>query len=170
MIDTTRGGERRTVVKRRGDGLASEVVSPRGTATADPDDFTTRYAYDENGDVESITLPRAPGQYGPVARITYTRNAVGDPVEIMDPRNNARPAAERIPARNTFFETGHLRSTTRPSLWTFEPGGSVELRERDYREWPTYKGGKAQLPASEGNGTSAQSVGRACPTSCRAPA
>jgi RHS repeat-associated protein len=152
VIDTTRGGERRTVVKRRGDGLVSEVVSPRGTATADPDDFTTRYAYDENGDVESITLPRAPGQYGPIARITYRRNAVGDPVAIWDPRNNARPAADRIPVRNAFFDTGHLRNTSRPSLWAFEPGSGAELHERDYGEWPTYRGGKAQLPASEGHG------------------
>jgi RHS repeat-associated protein len=122
------------------------VVKPKGTATAQDGDYTTTYAYDPNGDVSSITLPRDGTETGVTARITYGRNAVGDPATITDPRGNV--------VHNTFFDTGDLRSTDRPSLWRFDPQAQDghELVERPYDEWPVFDGSIDPLPSSAGQG------------------
>ncbi len=136
-----------------GDGQLRNVVSPRGvTTTGVSGDFTTSYAYNPNGELESIELPRHQDQYGPQLKISYERNAVGDPVRIIDPRNNARDVANRVPIRNEFFDTGHLRTTTRPGHWAFRAGGGQEIQELPYEQWRTFQGGDGQLPATVGQG------------------
>jgi YD repeat-containing protein len=95
VTSITRGGQRTTVYGRYDDGKIRTITSPRGVATADPEDvaddhdYETSYEYDANGDIAKLTLPRAPGQVPTrAATIRYGRNAVGDPIDVKDPRGN----------------------------------------------------------------------------------
>jgi RHS repeat-associated protein len=108
-----RGGRSAWVL--RGDGRPTSVTSPRGTETGTSGDFETRYSYYATGELESVTLPRASGQYGSEAKFSYVRDAVGDPTTITDGRGKS--------FTNTFYDTGHLRTTQRPSFWIFDPNG-----------------------------------------------
>ena len=131
-----------TCTARRKDGSVLAVTTPRGTAgdkdrcveDIDPDnpaglydEYTTVYGYDHVGDLASRTLPFRSGQYGRSDaelrrwRVTYDRDAVGNPTTIYDARTNASDASPSPTApsaiRNTFYDTGELLSTTRPSWW-----------------------------------------------------
>lgn len=118
-----------TCWKRRADGLVTAVTSPRGTAGdrarcttvgASYATYTTALTYDAVGQLTSRSIPFAPDQYGPgrtdVAswKVTYRRDVVGDPVSITDARGNA--------LANAFYDSGELRTTTRPSYWSIDWG------------------------------------------------
>ena len=53
-------------------------------------------------------MPTAPGEYAYAnpLRVSYGRNAVGDPTSITDPGGATM--------QNTFYDTGDLQSTTMP--------------------------------------------------------
>lgn len=162
LVTSVGVGDRTTKYERRGDGRITAKVAPKGVATAAPDDFRTTYEYLATGELRRWTLPRAEGQYGPSGRgVTYTRNEVGDPISITDPRNRS--------FTNEFFDTGELRSTQRPSWWKLAGGGGDAgdpgeaeldpardasgrmLVERAYAEWLRDEGGES-LPETEGQG------------------
>lgn len=120
---------RKTCWERQADGLVTAITTPRGTSdlpmlcTGAPggsgyEHFTTRMEYDFAGDLTSRSVPYAPQQYGPGRedvedwKVTYDRNAVGDPVGVTDARGNE--------IRNTFYDGGQLRSTDRPGWWELE--------------------------------------------------
>ncbi|WP_270006592.1 polymorphic toxin-type HINT domain-containing protein [Solirubrobacter deserti] len=153
----TRGGQRTTAYARRDDGRITAITSPRGVAsTTVAGDFQTAYTYDRNGDVATVTLPRAPGQVpSRAAKVKYGRNAVGDPIDIKDPRGNdeanGTPAPPAHYFSNRFYDTGELRWTDRPSWWTVEPGGQPEVRERTPDEWLLFDGSRPQLPQGPGD-------------------
>jgi RHS repeat-associated protein len=113
---------------------AANVPSPQAYVH-----HTTRYEYDDAGDVVSRSVPFAPGQYGlsdqALSRwkVTYERDAVGNPVEITDARGNALAALESVTELerhtfvNAFYDTGQLRTTQRPSFWGLEWNGQPSL-------------------------------------------
>ncbi|MDA0178749.1 polymorphic toxin-type HINT domain-containing protein [Solirubrobacter phytolaccae] len=156
VISTTRGGQRTTAYTRRADGKVTAVISPRGVASTGVEgDFQTSYTYDRNGDVATVTLPRAPGQVpARAAKIKYGRNAVGDPIDIKDPRGNDEGGSPAPPAHyfsNRFYDTGELRWTDRPSWWTVEIGAASEVRERTPDEWILFDGNQPALPSGPGD-------------------
>ncbi|MDP2710879.1 MAG: Ig-like domain-containing protein, partial [Solirubrobacteraceae bacterium] len=117
---------RRTEYERRADGKLIGVTTPRGTQTSDdPDDFKTELDYDADGALRSRTMPRAPGQYGPPSKVTWERDAVGNPIAVRD--------ARRHRFTNTFYDSGALKSTTRPSWWTYDED-AMTVRERTLEE------------------------------------
>jgi len=108
-----------------------------------------------------MQLPRAPNQYSPVSpKVGYAINDVGDPTTITDARGNS--------FTNSFYDTGELKSTGRPSwwLWAREAGNGTatpeapapptqdgtEIRERTPEEMWRDLGQKPDLPESEGYG------------------
>ena len=119
---------------RRCDGKVIAKTSPRGVEQGATDQvgdcggrtyqvhryFTTRYGYDENGDLDTRSVPFAPGQYGRTDaelegwKVDYTRDAVGNPTGVRDARGNS--------FQNTFFDSGDLRTTGRPSWWELDWG------------------------------------------------
>ncbi|MEY2430379.1 MAG: hypothetical protein QOC92_104, partial [Acidimicrobiaceae bacterium] len=125
---------RTTEYARRADGKVIAKTTPRGVASSngpqtvslsDGDHqlrtyFTTVYDYDPSGALKSRSVPFAPGQYDlPDStlkswKVTYARDPAGNPSTITDPRGNA--------ITNTFFDTGELRSTTRPSYYDLNWG------------------------------------------------
>jgi RHS repeat-associated protein len=157
LVTSIATGDRTTKYDRRSDGRITAKTAPKGVATPEENDYRTTYDYYPTGELLSWTLPRAAGQYGPEGRgVVYSRNEVGDPVTITDPRNRA--------FSNEFFDSGELRSTQRPSWWRLaeqndgldeldperaEPRG--DLVERRYDEW-LREDGKGDLPTSQGHG------------------
>lgn len=127
------GAGAETDITPRWDGQPVSETSPNGTATAGAaHDFETDYTYYPTGEVKTRSIPRASGQYsGPTANtweISYTRNDVGNPTSIEDGRGN--------PITNTFWDSGELKTTDRPSWWFYDSsvdpatGQEVGLRER----------------------------------------
>ncbi|HEX8103183.1 MAG TPA: RHS repeat-associated core domain-containing protein [Solirubrobacteraceae bacterium] len=109
----------------RDDGKLQAEISPRGVKSGGGT-FRTAYGYDGFGDLVEQTIPRAPGQYGPTGlRWRFVRNAVGDPETIIDPRGSEEsgPLRDRYSIHNSFYDTGDLKTTDRPSFWQFAPGG-----------------------------------------------
>ena len=118
LTDTTDPEGGHTHRQLRPDGLVEVLTKPNGTAPGPAGDFETKYEYYADGKVKTITLPRAPDQYGPELKVRYpTRDAVGDPLVIQDARGNS--------FSNTFLDGGQLESTTRPSWWR-ESGGTFQ--------------------------------------------
>ncbi len=114
----------RTEYQFRGDGRMVRMTRPNGTASAAPGDFETRVEYFPTGDLRERTIPRADGQYGPGSlpwKVVYQRNEVGDPTTITDGRGRS--------LENRFFDTGHLKSTSRPSWWAYDGSGVNEAGE-----------------------------------------
>ncbi|WP_445148359.1 RHS repeat-associated core domain-containing protein [Baekduia sp. Peel2402] len=120
-----------TAVKRRADGKVIAQTTPRGVVngTTESDGsykyFTSRYSYDQAGDLLTRTVPYAPNQYGRAGtanndylswKVSYMRDAVGNPTTIVDGRNKS--------ITNTFLDTGALESTSRPSWWQLSWGGA----------------------------------------------
>jgi RHS repeat-associated protein len=121
-----------TALKRRADGKVVAQTTPRGVANGATDAdgaysyFTTRYAYDEAGDLLTRTVPYAPNQYARDGsankdykswQVSYARNEVGDPTTITDGRGN--------PINNQFYDGGRLRFTNRPSWWQLSWSGDT---------------------------------------------
>ena len=146
---------RMTCIERQADERVIAVTTPRGTAgnqaactDGNPattySSFSTRYSYDEAGNLLSRSVPTAPGQYGRTAaelanwKVTYVRNDVGDPTTITDARGNA--------ITNTFYDSGDLHTTTRPSAWTVEEDAGV-VRERTDSGAPSEGGGDPETDA-----------------------
>ncbi|MBA2764348.1 MAG: RHS repeat protein, partial [Thermoleophilaceae bacterium] len=133
----------RSEYERRADGLVVAETRPNGAATALAGDYTIDYDYDANGALESRSLPWREGQYGlsngelDAQRVVYRRNAVGDPVEVTDARGNA--------IRNTFYDTGDLESTTRPSWWGLDWGEGTQTPDPGER-YPATGGSAAAEP------------------------
>ena len=133
----------RTSWSYRGDGRLAAETKPKGMASADPDDFKTIFEYDPTGELKRRRLPIATfaanvlDAYGRRQRtLEYERNEVGDPVKITDPRGHA--------FTNTFYDTGHLRSTNRPSWWNYRGEGEADdSSARPQRE------GEPPSPASQ---------------------
>ena len=121
---------RATCFRRRPDGRVESVTSPRGTEGSTLADcrnpghaystHTTRFEYDEAGDVTRRTIPHADDQYGGGLGVNgwdvdYQRDVVGNPTRITDARNHE--------ISNRFYDSGELRSTDRPSWWQLDwPG------------------------------------------------
>ncbi len=148
VTDPTQEGtvERRTHREYYDDGRLRSVTSPRGTASDADGDFTTTMTYDELGQVETRTLPRAPGQYGPGdLRVEYERDAIGNPEWVTDARGHR--------FHNTFYDSGDLRTTQQPSFWRLEQteDGEFAVGERSAQQVAALVEGRA-LPASEGHG------------------
>ena len=142
----------RTERHYRPDGRLAEIVAPKGTASEASSDYETRFDYYPTGDVRSQSLPLDERQYGPqFLRVFWHRNKVGDPICITDARARTgapdEDCSSRFSFRNTFFDSGQLRSTERPSWWALGNGG---LTERDPLDVGN-RGGASALPSS-GNG------------------
>lgn len=133
-----------TRYERRDDGLLASVTAPKGVSTTSRDyDYRTSYTYDANDDVSTITLPpRDPTDADTVSTITYTRGPTGDPTTIHDPRGT--------PIVNTFYDTGDLHTTTRPSWFKLTLGDENEVTERDPSEWNLFDG--SSVPKTPGTG------------------
>jgi RHS repeat-associated protein len=121
-----------TAYDRREDGLVEAVTSPRGTEGA-PDNcsqggpfahHTTRYTYNETGDLLTRSMPFAPSQYGrddlqfQGLQVIYDRDEVGNPEHITDARGHQ--------FANGFYDSGELRYTERPSFFELEWGDDYE--------------------------------------------
>jgi RHS repeat-associated protein len=109
----------------RGDGSLARLIKPNGTATEADGDYEVDYTYEPTGEVKTVTLPRAANQYGAPLQVSYPeRDGAGNPTEIVDPRGNH--------IHNTFFDTGDVRTTDRPSWWRYKgekTGGSIVERQ-----------------------------------------
>ncbi|HEX8121007.1 MAG TPA: RHS repeat-associated core domain-containing protein [Solirubrobacteraceae bacterium] len=117
----------------RANGQLAGETKPRGAATTTAGDFETTYDYYPTGELRTLTLPRSAVQYGPTWSVTYTRNEVGDPTSVTDARGNT--------FTNTFYDTGEVRSTTRPGYWRFAGPGAE----------PPQDGGPDVTGAGDGN-------------------
>ena len=111
------GSTTRYAYNRLGEMTSEE--RPNGVATPGvAGDFTVDYTYDANGALTSRSIPWKEGEDRlsnaalDAIKVTYTRDAVGDPVQITDGRGNS--------FNNSFFDTGELRSTGRPSWWDLD--------------------------------------------------
>lgn len=144
--------DHRTAFELRPDGRIAAETKPKGTATtATAGDYETRYSYNANGELASRSLPWDANQYGSKElKVTYRRNAVGDPIEITDARGNS--------FTNSFFDTGELRTTGRPSWWKLGSGNAqgggaeaADILERNPEEMGSAGEGGA-LPESTGQG------------------
>lgn len=142
------------------DGSLRTLVKPNGTASSDPDDYRVGYEYDANGTITKITLPRAPSQYGQPLTLRYTRNAVEDPVAITDPRGSyaaADPHDNPYTFENTFYDTGDVMTTERPSWWRYAGGMTSDRAGNDVVEQgvpgvPGMGGGSGGSGAASGGG------------------
>jgi RHS repeat-associated protein len=104
-------------------------------------DYETRFAYFPTGELRSRTLPRAVSQYGPAeSKVVYDRDLGGNPNRIVDARGNA--------FTNTFYDTGDIRTTERPSWWIHDADGEPE---RDEDEMVDVEMGDATPPATGDN-------------------
>lgn len=116
-------------------GRTTAVTDPRGTASEAVGDDTSlevvgdatvKMTYDKNGDLESRSVPWTDRQYGldnaildsPANKITYERDAVGNPTLITDARGNE--------IRNEFYDTGELAWTTDPWWWRLDWSSGAE--------------------------------------------
>ena len=152
-------------------GRLGKLTKPNGTATSTVGDYQTVYTYDPDGYLTDQTVPRAAGQYPAVSpapwSMHYVRNAVGDATTVTDPRGHAFD--------NTYFDTGELHTTGRPSLYAFAgpgapggtpqagqtataattAGGSPEITQLSYDELVAQANGpEAPLPSTPGEGAS----------------
>jgi RHS repeat-associated protein len=121
-----------TCLQRRADERVIAETTPRGTDGNHAACFngtgythyTTKYTYDPTGNVSSRSIPFAPNQYGRTDadfadwKVQYTRNDVGDPIKIKDARGHE--------FANTFYDSGELRTTGRPSFFAIQGGAAVE--------------------------------------------
>ena len=155
MTWQTDGANRLTCFRRRPDGSVASVTSPRGTGGSQAncenpehvfEHHTTSYVYDSSGDVRSRSIPYAEDQFGADLqyvkdwKVQYLRDAVGNPVQVTDARNHA--------ITNTFYDTGELRTTDRPSWWEVDWGsdeGNPDAGDR-------YRGSDVADVQAGGNG------------------
>ena len=139
-----------TVYVRRADGLVTDVVKPNGVnatrngttvtyspltkittdGTSQPNNaiyaYGTHYIYDANDALSSRTLPQTSSKTDYPAgqgTVTYTRDAVENPIAISDGRSDRLPSGQTHAINNDFYDTGDLLRTNRPSWWSYTPGG-----------------------------------------------
>ncbi|MFD0366934.1 RHS repeat-associated core domain-containing protein [Streptomyces sp. NPDC127114] len=93
-------------------------TTPKGTLTAEPDDFTTYSVYDE---VNQLVEQRdALG-----GRATFRYDAVGNVIEVFDPRTNAGQGW-RGPTSRAVYDLGHR------VIAVTDPAGATERRVYDH--------------------------------------
>ncbi|SFB50385.1 RHS repeat-associated core domain-containing protein [Amycolatopsis marina] len=104
--DTPDGPERRSTFSYDTIGNLLAETQPLGTLTpADPDDFVTRYAYDEISQLTAAT--NAAGE-----TISYTYDNVGNLVTVVDPRKNATTDAADYTTKIAYDRNHRQVSTT----------------------------------------------------------
>jgi RHS repeat-associated protein len=116
-----------TQIERAADGKTCGITAPNGPAGVAESDCSagagndkTSFTYYAQGWLKQIGLPTAAGEYSygtELMTVAYTRDHAGYPTTITDPRGNA--------FGNTFYDNGELKSTTRPSWWTYDPHGGA---------------------------------------------
>jgi RHS repeat-associated protein len=149
-------------------GRLAKLTKPNGTATPGTDgDYQTVYTYDPDGYLTDESVPRASGQNGSSSwAMHYVRNGVGDATTITDARGHSFD--------NTYFDTGELHTTGRPSMYEFSgpaapdgtpqpnatasgaatAGGDAEINQLSYDELVEQAGTpEAPLPSSPGQGS-----------------
>ncbi|HMC72210.1 MAG TPA: hypothetical protein VKJ07_23835, partial [Mycobacteriales bacterium] len=149
-----------TAYARQQDGRVVAVTTPRGTEyhhdspqvnCADDGPFTyytTQYGYDGRGDLASKSIPYAPSQYGRSDaefagwHITYTRDDVGNAASITDARGNT--------FNNTYYDTGELHTTERPSWYKLDWGRNGDQSVQDPARHFTDAGSGADLQLADG--------------------
>jgi YD repeat-containing protein len=136
LIAQTDAAGNETLYGRRADGKICWMMAPNGVAyqqsqgnklpsssdctnTTQKLPYTTAYTYNAPGWLATVTIPTAPNEsdFGTdTMNVSYERDLAGYPIAITDARGN--------PFTNTFFDNGDLKSTTRPSWWTYDPQGT----------------------------------------------
>jgi RHS repeat-associated protein len=124
----------KTLYGRRADGKLCWQLSPNGVSYLQSQQqslpqsnncsagtslsYMTSYTYAAPGWLGSTTLPQAPGEYSYPASLTvnYERDQAGYPTTITDARGGT--------FTTSFYDNGELKSTGRPSWWTYDPQGS----------------------------------------------
>ncbi|MCP9491792.1 MAG: hypothetical protein MSC31_18245, partial [Solirubrobacteraceae bacterium MAG38_C4-C5] len=171
MLSRTDALGRTTCWARQADGLVSAQTTPRGAATgcpvvsSAPLPHTTRFTYNAAGELMSRSIPYAAQQYAVDRakswKVSYERDVVGNPTQITDARGNT--------ITNTFYDSGELRSTTRPSFWELD-WGQEEDEQANPQAGERYKGSDAadvevgtdgpQVVEREGRSTNAEESGQ----------
>ena len=104
--DTTNGPERRTSFTYDKVGNLLSVTEPKGNlTTGDPNDFVTRYAYDEI--YQTVTMTDARGGV-----TTYSYDNVGNLTKMVDPNKNATADPEDFTTKFTYDRNHQARTTT----------------------------------------------------------
>jgi YD repeat-containing protein len=114
-----------TQIERAADGKICAITAPNGPSGvsesdcgASPGNYKTTFSYFPQGWLQQIGLPTAPNEYAygtDTMTVAYGRDAAGYPTTITDPRGNV--------ITNSFYDSGELKTTNRPSWWTFDPQG-----------------------------------------------
>ncbi|MGW5366553.1 golvesin C-terminal-like domain-containing protein [Actinopolymorpha pittospori] len=104
--DKTGDSERKSVFTYDKVGNLKSETEPKGTlTTTDPDDFVTRYDYDEIYQLISVT--NADGD-----EITYGYDNVGNLKTVVDPRKNASEASDDFATKYTYNLNHQVTVTT----------------------------------------------------------
>jgi RHS repeat-associated protein len=95
-------------------GNRTTVETPRGVATAEPDDFTQRMVYDELNRVVEQVMPYDPAdpQFDTPDKILRTYDAVGRVTKVSAPPSDGQSV--RNDTRYTHFDNGWIRTSTDP--------------------------------------------------------
>ncbi len=129
----------------RDDGKVTDIVSPKGNATTgigeEAGDYTTHLDYWPTGEVKSRSIPWDKDQYDVVQswKVQYELNDAGDPTLVTDARGEN--------FANTFYDTGELKTTGRPSWWIKDGPTIRERTPEDPKPGPI---GAIKLPESIG--------------------
>ncbi len=101
-----------TSYHRRADGKIDQISKPNRYQYGSG--YTTSYDYWPTGQLKQYTLPQAPNEY-PAGQgmVQYALDDAGNATGVTDARGN--------PFTNSFYDSGELKSTTRPSWWTYDP-------------------------------------------------
>jgi len=101
-----------TSYHRRADGKIDQVSKPNRYQYGSG--YTTSYDYWPTGQLKQYTLPQAPNEY-PAGQgmVQYALDDAGNAASVTDARGNQ--------FTNSFYDSGELKSTTRPSWWTYDP-------------------------------------------------
>jgi len=104
--DTPTGPERRATSTYDRVGNLLTETQPLGTVTpADPNDYVTRYAYDDLYRPTSVT--NADGR-----SVTMTYDSVGNVTKVVDPRKNLTPDPDDFTTRYTYDLSGKVLTET----------------------------------------------------------
>jgi RHS repeat-associated protein len=103
--DTTTGPERKATYTYDKVGNLLAETDPKGNLTADPDDFTTRYTYDEIYQRTSVTNAE-------LGKLTMAYDDVGNVSTIVDPRKTATPDPDDVTSRATYDLNHQVKTET----------------------------------------------------------
>lgn len=150
---------RDTAYTVRGDGKVTDQITPKGTASSTVGDYDTKLDYWPTGELKSRSIPYDPGQYGSHnLQVTYQINQVGDPINIVDGRGDISDHTANLGGmtdtgphtiKSTFYDTGELKSTSRPSWWTVD---GTSIRERTPQDPAPTDATAGGLPSDAGAG------------------